>query len=235
MALIINASGKYLSRTTNLPQTTPMSITFWAKPVVDNTNDYQGMLYLGATPADDNNFRLPMYYSGVPRWRISEGNGDSYPVLDETYSLGTWYYVAFSADEGVEGCHISIQREGSTESFVTWTRKSWTPDTFTFGAAPAGPGATDDWGNFRYLALKVWDAVLSDAELTAEKFYYDPQHSANVNGWYPLITGSSDHSVNGYDWAEVGSLSYTADEPTGMNPLGGPAGDPGSVWVTVTM
>jgi hypothetical protein len=69
--------------------------------------------------------------------------------------------------------------------------------------------------NGRAAAIKLYDAVLTPAEIVQEMRQYLPARTANNNGWYPLFTTNDDQtdfSGLGRDWTVGGTLA-TEDGP----------------------
>jgi hypothetical protein len=231
MALRINAIGKRLERTTNLPAP-PYTFMCWFKYNADSATDKKPVFYLGDLTSDDFiafegsydvDFYLRRDVATVDQESLNVG---SIPTTD------LWYWCAMGIGSTLTPTHYpwdgTITPVGSS---ITWTSEDGNSAGMD-GTLPAAElmavGGTNGvsapalgWVNGRILALKIWSARLTTAEMAAERFYYNPQVTSNVHAWYPLQTESSDHSANAYNFTEVGTVAWEVDEPAGMNPLGG--------------
>lgn len=222
MALRIDASGDRLVRTTNLPRGANgnFTITGWFQPVADNSEGKQTVFFLGENVG---NFELD--YVGInysvntigrrTTYEAGEGGIDAI-LLAGWPSTGVWHWFGygFSGNNYSMGC-------AQVGNSVSW-QEGTTPYAITSTATHFSIGKFDtawSWFNARFLAFKVWDTKLTTAQMEAERYYYPPQLQTNVHAWYPLITESSDHGDNDYNWTEEGTLTWEDYTPAGMNPM----------------
>ncbi len=70
----------------------------------------------------------------------------------------------------------------------------------------------------RIAAVKVWDAVLTSAELQNERHTYTPKRHTNLHLWSPLIpkgggTSFLDYSPNSRHWTQGGTVTDVDGPP----------------------
>jgi hypothetical protein len=215
MALIIDASGEYLSRTTNLiPNFSgDVSICFWMQYISNNGNGTaQYPLAIGSGADHNNTLGGYVPFETNLAWRITDGQSVS--NLGALPTNGVWYWLA------VTNGYSAVSVAGGTP---VWNQEGTFPTgtntNFTLGTHWSA--TTTYWISARILAVKMWTGNLGTTAMDAERYYYDPQVTSNVHAWYPLISDATDHSANAYNMTTNGSPTYDSAEPVGMNPLGG--------------
>lgn len=192
MAIRFDAAADNLSRTTNLPAATGYTAMGWFRIVVDR-NDYGSFIAYGTAAGSYHAVGLDL--DGTTLQIYNGGSGGSGMAL----TVGTWYHIAMTSDgttlrayvNGVQSTSIGYRAPGA---------KFW------IGGDPEG-----FWFNGNVAGIKIYDAVLSAAEIAAEMHSYRPLRLANINAWYPCFAGTSerlrDYSGNGRDWTAGGTLT----------------------------
>jgi hypothetical protein len=212
MALIIGTSD-YLQRTTNLPALYPITFTGWVQFLTDPYNDgTHGFFFLGDDPETTGH---SIYYYDVPELKAAVGSGNSTAVCYNGSPGAAWTWFAMYITN-TSGGKATWQPVGSSDSFqALGAFTSQTTETLHIGRWAAFSNST----HARMLAVKIWTAVLTEEQISAERLWYEPQVTSNVHAWYPLISNGNDYSVNGYHMSNAGSPTYTDATPSGMNPL----------------
>lgn len=231
MALRIDAGGKYLSRTTNLPSdvSSTFSMCFWVQYVGDNTQNFQIATAIGSG-SDLSNW-LGGYdpYQADFDWRSRDSQ--AYCGIGTQPTNGVWYWFGLTVDTGSPSGDV-VAAGGSLTWDATAILADATPTQFTIGAHWAD--TANYWCNCRILAVKMWTAALTTTQMAAEQYWYEPQVTSNVHAWYPLIDSANDHSANAYHMTPTGSPSYEDYTPAGMNALQG-TGDPGQIDSVISL
>jgi hypothetical protein len=131
------------------------------------------------------------------------------------FTVGTWAFVAATIDRtGSESWvyYADAPATTLTREFAFGNPSSHLLDgnTFTIG----GDGFGDPWAG-SIAAVKVWNAVLTQAELTTEAAKYAPQRSANLWAAYKFDTGpqTTDDSSNGRTLTAVGTPTLDSSGP----------------------
>jgi hypothetical protein len=209
MAVRINGSGEYLSRTTNLPSTTNFTMSGWALLTV-RASQWQ---YFCGMDGDAGASWLDIGYTNTGVFELAATAQAGSPFGVDPAGAWFFYWIRCSGT-GASDFEGGIYRPGIDTAFIktNLAGKSFTPTGMWIGN-----DSLDEWCNGKYAATKVWNAVLTDAELYREMWTYIPQRHANLNLWSPHFPGASerirDYGANGYDWTAGGTLSDEAGPP----------------------
>jgi hypothetical protein len=196
MAITINATGRSLSRTTNLPTITGFTMMCWGYIVTEQDNSI--IMSIGASASD---YFYATGFSSVSR--IFIWNGSSAADGSDLAS-SIWYHVAMTC-AGTGANNVIVYVNGSSDitiagnSNVTQTKMYFGNDRYDneyFGGTIA--------------AIKVWNAVLSQGEIANEMRCYLPIITSNLNTWLPCIdstlaNNALDMSGNGYNMTVGGT------------------------------
>jgi hypothetical protein len=227
MALIIDAAGESITRTTNLPAPAMTVMVWYYGLSTDNSNIWE----LRDSGGLDSVRQWQSYDLYGKSGYLREAGGDQDLIEYTGNMLNKWFWCALSL--GSDRARKSSMTEPG--SSPTWAEATWDYLPGAMDAAlEVGVSARYATSRGRYLALKIWNVALSTAQMEAERYYYEPQYTSNVHAWYPLITESSDHSANGYDFTENNSPTFADYTPAGMNALQGGAAA-GSITTTITL
>lgn len=204
MAILVNGSGNYLSRTASPPDPVLVTGSLWLKMVTGENGvglfEWQGVAceFLFWTSLDAG------ASFGVWNGTSSVGGGSGIN--------GVWYHVAFQNAGGTNGLKIWVngslmaQHDGlSTPAFGTF-QKLWVGADHYASVS----------GSANFAALKIWDAALTLDEIEKERWQYLPNRLLNLHLFSPFInTGGTsflDISGNGRNWTEAGTVT-DADGP----------------------
>lgn len=210
MAIVVDASGEGLTRTTSLPSATAFTITGWAYTTeragvnsyvcsfLDTGNTH--FMLLGYSSSSSTQLRLDCN-SGQPLF-----NGGGYTTH------GAWFFWALRRDTD----NIFVGRAFRPGTDSTFGTAQTTESTFgTLIAIYLGTDDINDWSNCRVANVKLWDAVLTDAELYNEMWSVVPKRRTNMHLWSPLFNGLTDYSGAGKTWTSLGTATWADGAPVG--------------------
>lgn len=137
-------------------------------------------------------------------------------------SSSEWWFWALS---------ISGTASGNAHLYVWTSSGGWTssassaalqavssPSVITWGNGPVQVGA-EMWVG-KTLGLKVWNAVLSESELQAERLTLLPKRQSGLTHAVPGVGDSSSaalRDIAGNTWSLTGTITYDADLPAGVS------------------
>lgn len=211
MAVRADASGDYLSRTTNLPSMAGHTISLWFKQGTDIGEVNQTLIAL-----DNAGFSTYLGFQLHPNNELALNHNASDSVLVGSITVGSWYWCAYThASAGSVAAYASLGLGAITS--ISGTSYSVAPDLLRcfdnrYGEPFDGAIA----------AVKMWDRVLSQDELDSERRCYLPVFPSSLNSYYPLWTAGdlTDYSGNGRTWTSNGSLSSEDGPPIAWAPIG---------------
>jgi concanavalin A-like lectin/glucanase superfamily protein/Big-like domain-containing protein len=204
-AVRFDASTDELVRTTNLPPVTSFTMMGWFR-LASDSQSYMAFLGLGH-PTSSNAYLLMMCCGNG--WRqLMVWTGAQF-VQGPTLALNTWYHLALTVAGSGPG-----QVKAYLNGVLVMTldgNPAVTADRFSIGN-----DSHHDWFDGSAAAIKVYDTVLTAAEIAAEMAVVTPVRTAGLNGWYPLqsaATAASDGSGNGQTLTVSGRLATDAAGP----------------------
>lgn len=210
MSVRFDASGDYLRRTANLPSNTAYTICGWARLVTD-TNTYSTIASIeSATTSAGAYALLSTDVDGVSlkHW----GSGGTSGTL-ATLTVGTDFFWAITCGAtGANGATAYYRAKGSTAlSSVLGYGDAFTPAVIYL----ANDSYTEPF-NGRIWNVKVWNRVLTAAELLAESYYRKVKFPTSRNAHWEMRSSSDtvDRSGLGYSLTVGGTL---ATETEGVN------------------
>lgn len=201
-SLVVNSGTDRITRTANLPSTTNFSMSVWVKftsltatwQYIVMLSDAEATNWLGAVINTNNRFEVQSSMAGI--------SGDYSSI-----STDTWYYVSAS-NNGTNAVARIWSATGTLLFTSTANSASFTPTVMDFG--------NDDYTGGEQITGKlcygrVWDAVLSQAELEDEMFSETPVRTANLNTAFNNADGT-DESGNGRNWT-LTNITTSSDFP----------------------
>ena len=198
-AVRFDASGDELLRTTNLPPIGGFTMMGWFK-VVGDGHAYSSFLGLG-TPTSSNAYVLMMCCgNGWRQFMVWTGASSA---SGANLALNTWYHMALT---------VAGPGPGQVKAYLNGTL------AFTLDGNPAvtssrfsiGNDAHAEWLDGSAAAVKIYDAVLTPAEIATEMGVATPVRTAGLNAWYPLAsaaTAMNDAGPNGRTLSVAGALT----------------------------
>ena len=199
-----NGSSDRLYRTTGNPTITSFTMMAWVRftsfpgwclPLSIGQSGGGGTYYAMGTSATTGPNNLVITHPGGL-------------VAAATPSTATWYHLAMTvAGTGASQC--LGYRDGS---LVITHSGSATP---TNARMEIGNNTDSDYLNGDMCAVKVYDAVLTAAEILQEMRQIAPVRTANINTWLPLVDGSPtvDYSGVGGNMTSGGTITVTSNPP----------------------
>lgn len=209
MAVRFDASGEALTRTASLPSSTAFTMCGWAKRAA-STSTWTFFAGLENATSSSTKYMVIGYRNNGP-FCISSDTGGTAAQFGTTYGDGVWFFWAIS-NAGTGATDFKGYAMASTESsFQTVTE---TGSSFTAAMMPFGNDSYNERFNGTMAGLRVWDAVLTQAELEQERYSILPVRMANLHGFWPIFGHSDlvDYSGNARDLTATGTLS-TEDGP----------------------
>lgn len=206
MALRFDSTDR-LSRTTNLPSETAITWCCWARRQVD-TNAYGNLIELLTSGAG----------AGISLGLL--GNGDTLATTNYivdggslgTMANGAWWFAALTQNGTGAGALIGY---GAIATAASLTTASQSGVSFTEATLNIGNNAAGDVFNGDMAYVKIWTAVLTQAELEAERWSAWPCRWTNLHAFYPLFTNASqtiDYSGGALTLTAAGTTTQ-ADNP----------------------
>jgi hypothetical protein len=180
MAIEFTAGSNWAySRATGLPSyAVGYTICGWYK-WRNNTGGYQASFGLSAGAGQGD---MGFIFNGSTDWYIqSETGGFNNVRVRFPIAVNSWYYFVMRRSGGTHSGAIIAPGETSV-TFVSQTHGPGTAPTRLeiCGSAYGMPFYS------RIAGLKIYDAVLTDTELLAERDSLAPVRTANLNSYYPF-------------------------------------------------
>lgn len=197
MAVRIDAAADKLERTLDLPAGA-FTLMGWFYI----TNDRAATTtFLGLGTVESQFYSVGI--DSALKLQIYDGN--TFPSGSTVLATGTWYHAALTRASGDDQT-LTGYLDGASEVTISNSR-NLTTRTFM----DVGNDIDSEWLDGRAKAVKIWDAVLTQAEIQQEMRTIRPHRFANLHGFWPLFPGSGerlrDYSGNGRDWTEGGTLT----------------------------
>jgi hypothetical protein len=181
--------------------------------IVVDTNDYVNFFAFGSDSTHYYQFGLKDDGVTINWWNATN---DYYGSV---LTVGRWYHIAGTLS-GTSGNNFLGYVNGVLD--VTGVAASITGSELRVGS-PIGGGT--DYLNGNAAAIKIYDRVLTAAEIAAEVPWILPYNWAGLNSCYPMLTGwdilrlgldaprgdlrlESDWSGNGRHWTVGGTVSH---------------------------
>ena len=205
MAIRTNGSGDYIRRTTSLPAGDAITVAVWCK-LAQIRSAYQ---YWGLENAASNSssYTLTGFSSGGTMEIVEDDSNNQFASQP---TANNWFFWAFTMGSG-NGNFKGYWGYPTTATLITCAAND---NPMTPAALTIGNDSYDEWMDATWAHVKVWDAVLSAAELEQERWTIRPQRLANLHLWTPLWSTAdlNDYSGNGRNWTAGGTLA-TEDGP----------------------
>lgn len=201
MAVTFDANTDKLSRTTGLPTITGFTMMGWFR--ITAHTDYQTFLCYGDTSGST-------YYdfgcNASEATALWNGTGED---LGTTLTAGQWYHCAMTC-AGTGAGQLNAYLDGVLEATLAGAA-GVSAETISVGNDPSGEELRGDAAG-----IKIWDAVLTLAEIFNERRQILPIRTANLNSFYPLFSTADDEidfSGNGRTWTVGGTLANATSTP----------------------
>lgn len=204
---VATSSGKRYTRSASGLNLTSTSITWsaWAKMTTAGS-------YAIVISSDDGSTHYCQF-------GVSSGGVNlfcsNFATTGFNFTVGVWTFIAVTIDRTLAECWIYYATAPATtltREFAFGNPTTHLLDTNTFYIGADGFG--DPWVG-SLAAIKVWNAVLTQTELTAEAAKYAPVRTAGLWGAYKFNNGpqTTDDSGNGRTLTQVGAPTLDASGP----------------------
>ncbi|KOV86064.1 MULTISPECIES: LamG-like jellyroll fold domain-containing protein [unclassified Streptomyces] len=190
---------------------TALTVTFWARLRVD-LNDFSTMMRLHSASGGSTTINLAAGSNGTTPVVVSPGNTSGIVGGDELV-VDAWRMIAVTvAGTGATDGRIYTRTVGGTTNVTTGQVSGGsTPDGLTlFGRSPGDAG---EWFNGGLAYVRVWSAVLSQAEIEAEWASPTIVRTSGVWANWPMLTNILDVSGNGRNLTAGTTALTTEDDP----------------------
>lgn len=212
MSVRTNASNEYLKRTTSLPSSTAFTMCGWAKMTAVKSGSTINYQYWGLEDADatSSNYLLMGYSEFTQSFEVTSSAGNSAFSVNPTDEA--WLFWAMSnAGTGATDFKGYYAHASDTTFYTATTNGA----SFTSAALRLGNDSYGENMNAAYAYVKVYDAVLTSAELWQEMWSARPVRTNNLHIFSPLFDTNDlkDYSGNGRDWGSQGIISSEEQPP----------------------
>lgn len=190
---------------------TAFTATFWVRLRADR-DDFSTMLRLHSASGGSTTVNLATGSSGTTPVVVSPGNTSGI-VGSDALVVDTWRMIAVTigGTGATDGKIYTKSIGGSTNVVTGQVSGGSTPDGLTlFGRSPGDAG---EWFNGCLAYVRVWSAVLSQAEIEAEWASATIVRTSGVWANWPLLTDINDVSGNGRNLTAGTTALTTEDDP----------------------
>lgn len=207
MAVRFDAQADTLTRTASLPAISAFSACGWTRASAAGGSGLELVCALATT---DLSGHILISREGTAIWMEIAGQAGSSLITGA--NNGVWFFWAMTNASGTnnfKGYAALASADGL--STVSRNGATFTPQQMLLSINDAAY-----YFNGVHAALKVWDAVLTQAELEAERWSYAPVRRANLHLWTPLVdtdNSTRDYSGNGRNWTAGGTLTSEDGPP----------------------
>lgn len=190
---------------------TAFTVTMWARLRVDR-DDFSTMMRLHSSSGGSTTVNIATGSSGTTPVVVSPGNTGGI-IGSDALAVDTWRMLAVTiAGTGATDATIYTRTIGGSTSAVTGQVSGGaTPDGLTVFGRSAGDGG--EWFNGGLAYVRVWSAVLSQAEVEAEWASATIVRTSGVWANWPMLTNISDISGNGRNLTAGTTALTTEDDP----------------------
>lgn len=198
---------------------TAFTATFWVRLRVDR-DDFSTMMRLHSSSGGSTTVNITTGSSGTTPIVVSPGNSGGI-IGTDALAVDTWRMIAVTvAGTGATDGKIYTKAIGGSTNTVTGQVSGGsTPDGITlFGRSS---GDSTEWFNGGLAYVRVWSAVLSQAEIEAEWASATIVRTSGVWANWPMLTNINDISGNNrHLTAGTTALSTEDDPPLASNVTG---------------
>lgn len=193
------------------PPATAFTATFWARLRVDR-DDFSTMMRLHSSAGGATSINIATGSSGTTPVVVSPGNTSGIAGAD-ALAVDTWRMVAVtvSGTGATDGTIYTRAVGGSTNVVTGQVSGGATPDGITLFGRSAGDAG--EWFNGGLAYVRVWSAVLSQAEVEAEWASATIVRTSGVWANWPMLTSIDDVSGNGRHLSAGTTALSTEDDP----------------------
>lgn len=211
-----DAASDRCSYTASAPPSpaTAFTVTMWARLRVDR-DDFSTMMRLHSSSGGSTTVNITTGSSGTTPIVVSPGNTGGI-VGSDALAVDTWRMIAVTcAGTGATDSKIYTKTIGGSTNVATGEVSGGAaPDGLTLFGRSAGDST--EWFNGGLAYVRVWSAVLSQADIEAEWASATVVRTSGLWANWPLATNLNDISGNGRNLTAGSTALSTEDDP----PLG---------------
>jgi hypothetical protein len=209
MSVRINADGESLTRTANLPASSlAFTCCCWMYVISIRSAVWQGSI--GFDDGTSNQFQFVGIDTNIGLTVFDGGGWTVFP--NGLPATSAWHFIAMRQNATqLKGYHWTL--DGTLETQTRAHSTSYTLSRFKIGNNVWSVG---DWTDGRFAAVKLWDAILTDDEVAAERLTILPKRYDNLIEFWPCFPGSGQRAAGyskGRNFTENGTLSDEEPPP----------------------
>jgi hypothetical protein len=230
VAVRFDANGDYLRRTTGTIAASGANLSgcCWFKRKGD-TNAFTTICYVHVITGSELEIFIELDTSGdVLHFYEDPPIESDIPGL--TVSNDIWYFVAWSRSNTSRTLYYGTEAGGT---LTKGTNADSRTVTQTVGEIYIGNDIYSEFLNGEVAYVRLWDAVLSDADMDAEWRSTTPVRSSNLRGDWRLAsaaTATTDSGPNGLTLTVGGTLADGGADPTPPSLASIPISAASSTW-----
>ncbi len=214
MAVRFDADGETLSISSGLPSSTAFTLCGWYKRRGGGSGTNEMLCGMYGADAPNAYIAVFTYSLSTYAFRV-QTNAGSISSAGLSITDDAWYFCALSCGgTGAADAKVRAAALGSASlTTVSAAGSSFVPVGLSLDVAGFGT-----WSNQALSGFKLFDRVLTDAELLAEMNRLTPASTTNLSAWWPLVGDTianavKDYSGNGRDWTANGTLTIEDGPP----------------------
>lgn len=210
MSIETVSTGDFAAITSSFPNKVgPLTVMGWfymvSGPGSGNTRSMVTLADTGNDDAWDLEMKANVGDTIDTFGSYSSGGGDQ--IGATTISKSAWHNLAITISAGNV---LKTYVDGTIDVSAGTHSTSITPTSLRLGASSAGDAT---WTGLRFYALKIWNAELSGAEITAEQASYSPVRATNLYDYWELPNVTTLTGVNGHNFTRNGTDFQNAADP----------------------
>lgn len=202
MSLRFDATTDRLYVSGSLPSRTAFTLCGWARAASIPASTFRSLCSISAGVSSPSGaFDFAWYASGALSVSTYYGSGDQTVQFSATPAVGEWFFFAMTGSASSVDGYVGRVTDAA---LLTVSNSLVAP--FTPGAMGIGDNGWSEGFNGNVAGVRVWDAVLTAAELEQERWTLAPRRRANLNRWAPVINAAVADAQR--DWYQA--LNFTA-------------------------
>lgn len=213
MAFRNDTLGERLFRTTSLPSSTNFSACGWARwdTGFDAGHGFNMLCDIANATSSASNWMEIGFRDSGATFALTTHAGNT--AFGSNPALDVWFFWAMSCAGTGSTDFKGYWSQANSSTFNTAQRTGY---SFTTAQVTLTNDTYTSWMDGRMAYVKMWDAVLTQAEFEAEKWRGLPARWANLHGFWPLFdsaTGLQDFTPGAKTLSSSGTLAWVDQPP----------------------
>lgn len=212
MAIVFDASGEYLARTSGavINHNAAYTLAGWVKVTVNNDTRHN-VFYVDAGSTFANYDRIKLdWFGGAAGLQVVNGGSDSGQQFGATgLTIDTYYHLAMVRESATS---LKLYVNGNLEVTVTTSVAGRSTATrMSMGALAEG---SEPSTGLVLAAWNAWSRALGSSEIAAQMAQAAPTDATSLWAEYLMLAGSGrgdDASANARHWTSNGTLTDTTN------------------------